>query len=63
MGELFSSKPYERFELREPVTAEFTKPVEAAPQPQLDMSEWLGPVALFGIRHDGEFDLEQREAA
>lgn len=62
-AELFPSTPYEDFELREPAVVEFAKPVEIAPHPQLDMSEWLGPVALFAVRHDGEFDLEQKEAA
>ena len=61
-AELFSNKPYEHFELREPVL-ETAAPVEVAPQPQLDLSEWLGPVALFAANHRGEFELEEREAA
>jgi len=60
-AELFPSTPYEHFELKEPVIEDIT-PVEIAPHPQLDLSEWLGPVALFALRHDGEFE-EEREAA
>lgn len=62
-AELFSSTPYEHFELKEPVVEEVAA-VEVAPHPQLaQINEWLGPVALFAIRHDGELDLETREAA
>ncbi len=61
-AELFSSKPYEDFELVAPIV-ETVAPTEAEPHPQLSINQWLGPVALFGAHHTGELYFYDQEAA
>ena len=62
-AELFPREPYEHFELQSP-RVELLKDQSPEQQPHVfDFApHFYGAVALFALRHDGEYALEHQEA-